>query len=224
MPDTEQAPKRDVFDYQRLKEHMIDPTFPGVTVVHILTNAKDDETLNESIRRECAAWLDRLVDEEGNPKDDLGRDLITAAGQENALARQGTFTSTQRRTDRDVLTFQISHRARKLGADNVRKLLQEHFAKVIEEIIEFLFDETDTAPEAQAVVADITLNGEPYERQIGDWITYEEIEHQAGKRNPTICVLLLRDGKTIIESIMRPGQHVAAEDGLCITAMVTGNA
>lgn len=141
---------RSPLNYEQLKEHMIDPALPGVTVVQILEGASRDESLPEWERRSAKAWLDRLVDEQGNPKDDLGRDPMQWAAEENSLSMNGTLTRIERReaqdviAGRDVLTFIVSHRVRALDRDDVRDQLRDHLTGLADKLTDHLFSETES--------------------------------------------------------------------------------
>lgn len=66
---------------------------PNVFVIGVLGFVAEDERLDEHIRGECKTWLDRLVDEEGNPLDDEGRNALEWAAQMNTLQHHGSLSS-----------------------------------------------------------------------------------------------------------------------------------
>jgi hypothetical protein len=119
--------------------------WPTVTVVQLLSGAAEDDTLPDRVRSMSKGWLARLVDEEGNPLDDFGRDPSQWAAEENALNSGGSLTKIERHDDRDILTFVLSHRARDVAEpESVRKQLRDHFTALADQLTEHLFSPSPT--------------------------------------------------------------------------------
>jgi hypothetical protein len=88
---------------------------PTLLAVLALGNGSDGRYgVDEHEQSMCKAWLDRLVDEEGNPKDDQGRTAMQHVVEEDMLAHNGSLSSILRGDDRVTMSIVVSRRVRTL--------------------------------------------------------------------------------------------------------------
>lgn len=122
----------------------MEKSLPGnatILAVGILGFAAEDERLDEHERAMSKAWLDRLVDDEGNQLDEKGRDAMQWASEENTLGQHGTLSSITREDDRVTLTIVVSRRAATLDRDEVRAKLVPHAESYVDHLLDALYSE-----------------------------------------------------------------------------------
>lgn len=147
----ETAPKPQWTDYakeviDRLSEH---GASPATVVVAILGYAAENENVGvqEWERSMAKHWLDRLVDAEGNPKDDNGMEVTERAVFENTISANGSFTRLYEDEFLDdrrvVFEFTISARATSVDRSVLHEKLTSHFAHQADLIERALFEEID---------------------------------------------------------------------------------
>jgi hypothetical protein len=125
---------------RRLAEHGASPT---TVVVGILGYAveNDDVGVDEFERSMAKGWLDRLVDSEGNPLDDRGRDAWEWASEENQLSHGGSLSSITREDDRVGMEIVVSRRCAALDRDTLRAQLIEHASTYVDHLLDALHEE-----------------------------------------------------------------------------------
>lgn len=144
MPETAAKPTWDAYAAdlaKRLAEH--DSDFVTAFVVGVLGYAVENEDvgIDEHERSMCKHWLNRLVDEQGNPLDNLGRDAWQAAGEENALNFRGSLSSILREDDRAEMRIIVSRRAASLSREELRAKLVPHVESYAELLLDALYEE-----------------------------------------------------------------------------------
>jgi hypothetical protein len=112
---------------------------PSALVVGILGFVAEDERVDEHERAMCKAWLNRLVDEEGNPLDDKLRNAFEHVGQENLLASSGQLSYIEREPDRVAMTIVVSRRAATLDREVLREMLVPHAESYVDHPLDALF-------------------------------------------------------------------------------------
>jgi hypothetical protein len=112
---------------------------PSALVVGILGFVAEDERVDEHERAMCKAWLNRLVDEEGNPLDDKLRNAFEHVGQENLLASSGQLSYIEREPDRVAMTIVVSRRAATLDREVLREKLVPHAESYVDHLLDALF-------------------------------------------------------------------------------------
>jgi hypothetical protein len=137
----------------RLAERGYD--FPTTLVVGVLGFAAEDERLPDHQRAECKGWLDRLVDEQGNPLNDEGLSAGQWAMQMTALQHRGSLSSIISYPGSEPLEFDppwVELRIRVLrrvaeaaSREEVREKLAPHAESYVDLLLDDLFGtERDT--------------------------------------------------------------------------------
>jgi hypothetical protein len=122
---------------------------PGVLALGILGFAAEDDRLPDYVRAECRASLNRLVDEEGNPKDDYGRTALEWAADGNALAHHGSLSYIDRRpegVDEESIGLIIRVDAR-VAERKSREAIRPQLVAHAETYVDLLLDELYRPPE-----------------------------------------------------------------------------
>lgn len=124
---------------------------PTALVVGVLGFVAEDERVDDHERAMCKAWLNCLVDSQGNPLDDKLRDAFEHVAEENALATNGQLSYIQREDDRVTMTLVVSRRARALDRDALRAKLVPHAESYVDHLLDALYEES-AANDGEAVV------------------------------------------------------------------------
>lgn len=126
---------------------------PSALVVGILGFVAEDERVDEHERAMCKAWLNRLVDAEGNPLDDRLRNAFEHVAEENALATNGHLSYVQREDDRVSLVIVVSRRARSLDREALSAKLVPHATSYVDHLLDALYEEPAGADGGDEVVS-----------------------------------------------------------------------
>lgn len=122
---------------------------PTALVVGVLGFVAEDERVDEHQRAMCKSWLNRLVDEYGNPLDDKLRTVLEHVGEENALATNGQLSYIQREDDRVTMVLVVSRRARALDREALRGKLVPHAESYVDHLLDALYTEPEATPAAE---------------------------------------------------------------------------
>lgn len=117
-----------------------------VLAVGILGFAAEDERLDEHDRAMAKGWLDRLVDSEGNPLDDKGRDAWQWAAEENMLSKNGTLSFVLPEGDRVTASITVRRRCSEvLSRADARDKLSTLFESYLDHLLDEIYAATTDA-------------------------------------------------------------------------------
>lgn len=115
---------------------------PTFEVIRLLGSIEEDDTADKHERAMCKEWRSRLVDDEGNPIDrDADRllDIIDWAAEGNALAMNGTLTTSVRYRDGSIeLRYRVDKRVASLDRAEVERKCASHLSAVLPRLLEKL--------------------------------------------------------------------------------------
>lgn len=152
MAETATKPTWDIYAADLAKrEAERDSNFVTAFVVGVLGYVVENESVgvDEHEQAMCKAWLERLVDSQGNPRDEFGRSVIEHVMEENALSQNGSLTNVFDRGDRLVLELSVLKTipARAPSRDEVREKFVEHLTGYADTLVQALYEPEEPSVE-----------------------------------------------------------------------------